>query len=109
VTLQDLQELASSTKSKPTVNNGLSATTAEPNGPAEYDGFRVQIRRKRISSGEEEAKKRAGQHMSAQGKTGFRAELRNYFPPLRSTEPEKGDKQDDQQTPVSPGRQLPIL
>jgi hypothetical protein len=46
------------------VTFGPSTTTAEPDGPSEVDGFQEQRGRKRTSSGDKEAKRRAGPHTS---------------------------------------------
>jgi hypothetical protein len=112
--LHDFQELAKSSDNKPIVTIGPSATIAESNGSAEVDGFRVQKRRERNSSGGKEAKKMAGSHTSTQGKTEVKAETRNSFVPLRSAnmgfpEPEARDKQDEQLTSANAGRSPPYV
>jgi hypothetical protein len=84
---QDFQALAKSNKDDPVSNNVPSATTTEPNSSAQVDDFRVPKRRKRISSGEQEAKKKANSHISVEDKAVFRAETRNYFAPLSSRPP----------------------
>jgi hypothetical protein len=107
--VQDLQVLANPSKSNPASSNVPAATPTEPNGPAEVDGFRVPRRRKRISSDEQKAKKKAGPHTSVEGKEVCRAENRNYFAQLSTTpamdcaEMEGGEGQDEQQTLASPG------
>jgi hypothetical protein len=114
-TLQDFQALAKSNKSDPASNSGRAAITTDSNGPTEVDGFRVPRRRKRISSGEQETKKKAGPHTSVEGKAVYKAETKNYFAPLSSTpamdctETEVGEEQDEQQNSASPGRPPPIV
>jgi hypothetical protein len=115
ILLQDLQALANPSKSNPAASNVPAATPTDPNGSAEVDGFRVPRRRKRISSGEQEAKKKAGPHTPVEGKTACRVENRNYFAPLSTTpaidcaEMEGGQGQDEQQTSASPGRPPPVV